>query len=130
MRGRLKIATSILYMNPRNPFGQQIVMSLQVTGRRSDVHPIGSLGNVREERFTLLEQPGKQTILERMIFATRDEIQDLRLEHISAGVDVLARGNFRLWLFQEAADATIVFCFDYAVGARVFNWSQDNGRDS
>src|SRR6267142_5416689 len=116
-------------MNPQDTIGQEVVMGLQVTRRRADVHPVCSLWNVRKEWLAFLQQSGKQAVLERMIFATRDQIEHLRLEHISAGIDVLTGGFIRLWLFQKAAHAAISFGFDDSIRAWVFNRSQYDSRE-
>src|ERR1700704_4733722 len=116
-------------MNSRNAIGQQVVMRLQVTRGGSDVHPIGSLRNVRKEGLALFEQTREKTVLERMIFAARNQIEDLRLEHIGAGIDVLARRNVRLWLLQKAPHSAVCFCFDDAVGTWVFDRSKHNRGD-
>jgi hypothetical protein len=64
-----------------------------------------------------------------MILAARDQVQYLRLKHVSTRVDVLTGGLIRLWLFQETAHAAIAFSFNHAVSAGVFDGSEHDGRD-
>src|SRR6185369_9095927 len=101
-------------------------MRLQVSGRRTDVDPVSALWYVREKSLAPFQQIRKQSVLEGMVLAFRNQVENLGLENVSAGVDVLATRLFGLRFLQKAQDAAVVFGFDDAVGAGVFNRRQNN----
>src|SRR5258706_11095990 len=101
-------------------------MSLEVALWGANVHPVSARRNVRKEKFALLKQLWEEAVLERMVFAAGNQIEHLRIQHIGAGVDVLAGGHVGFRLLQKAAHAAVSFGFDDAVGARVFDRSQND----
>ncbi len=51
-------------MNTRHAIRQQIKMRLEVARGRADVHPVGSLRDVREEQLTFFQQLRKEPVFE------------------------------------------------------------------
>src|SRR5438552_2449302 len=64
-------------MKTRDAICQHVVMRLQVSRRRADVQPVGSLRNMRKKCVAFFQQIGKQTVFERMIHAEIRSIPEL-----------------------------------------------------
>src|SRR5260370_33732653 len=124
MRRCVELAAPVLDMNSRNSIGEQVVMRLQIPGRRADVHPISPLREVSKECFTIFQQPRKQTIFKRMIFTSRNQIEHLPLEYVGTGVDVLASALVRLPFFQKPPYAPVIFRLNDSISTWVFDGRQ------
>src|SRR5258708_20628919 len=109
MRRCVELAAPVLDMNSRNSIGEQVVMRLQIPGRRADVHPISPLREVSKECFTIFQQPRKQTIFKRMLFTSRNQIEYLRLEHEGTGGAFLASLLVRIPFFKTPPYAPSIF---------------------
>src|SRR6266496_6665560 len=123
----VKVSPPILDVNARNPISKQVMMGLQVTARSADIHPISALRNMREERFAVFEKLREHTIFERMILAARNQIEYLRLEYISARVNVFASGFLGLRLFQKSPHSSVILRLHDAIGAGVINRRKHDG---
>src|SRR2546425_11161383 len=106
-------------MNTRHAIRQQIKMRLEIPVRCADIHPVGPLWNVREERLAVFEQLGEQTVLERIVLALRYEVEHPRLQHVSSGVNIVGRDLVRFGLLEETPDAPVGFSFYQAIRAWV-----------
>ena len=102
-------------------------MHLQVLRRRADVDPV-SVVDVGDEGFAALDQRREEAALDRPRRVFRNAIERVRLEHVDAGVDRVAGDFILARLFQEALDVALRVGLDQAVGARVLDRRQHDGR--
>src|SRR5207302_2732150 len=72
-----------------------------------DVGPI-AVGDIPEDRRTFLEHPWEGVFREVVRLAFRDQVEDLRLEHIDAGVDGIGENLTPARLFEEAIDPALL----------------------
>src|SRR5437588_10037975 len=115
-------------MKPRDAIRQKVVVSLQVSRRRANVHPVGSRRNMRKERLTLLKKFREQTILERIIFAFGNQVENLWFQNIGACINISTIRLARLGLFYETLDTAIFGSFDYPVHAGILDRDKKNRR--
>src|SRR5262249_16286164 len=107
---------------------QHVLMSLQVARWGANVEPIGAWGDVCIEGLAFLEQLWEQIVFERVIFALRNQIQNLWFEHISAGINVSAVGLAGLGFLDEAKHAAVFAGLDNTVHAGILDGSQEDRR--
>jgi hypothetical protein len=83
---------------------------------------------MRVELLFAAQEVGEEAVLERVILARRDVVEDARVEDVSPGVDGVDFDFLGLRLFEEAADAPVLFGLDEPVGGRVLDGREDDGR--
>jgi hypothetical protein len=118
-------------MKASDPIREHVMVRLQVSSGRPDIHPVSAWWNVREKRLTLFQQIGEQVVLERIVLAFRNQVEDLWLEHISAGIDIPAISFAGLRLLDKTLDAAVA-SVSHTVHAGIFDRNQkiDGGRVS
>src|SRR5262245_502486 len=105
----------------------QILVGLQVAGRRADVYPVAG-PSVGVKLLVGREQGGKELVLERELLPRRNVIEHARLQNIDAGVDRLAGDLFRLRLLDETPRTAVRAGLDQAVCAGVLDRDRRYGR--
>jgi hypothetical protein len=83
---------------------------------------------VRVELLAALEEVREEAVLERVALALRDEVEDVRLKDVGAGVDGVDANLLGLRLLPKGADASVPLGLDEAVGARVLDGREHDGR--
>ncbi len=76
-------------------------MGLQVRLERAHVLPV-AVGHIAEEVLTCGKGRGERLAREVDDFVLRDEVEDLRLEHVDARIDCVAEDLPPRRLFEEA----------------------------
>src|SRR5579885_3168255 len=128
VRGGVERAAAVFQLDAAHAPGEHVVVDLQVARGRADVDPVGVRGDVRVELLAALEKVREQPVLERVVLARRDVVENFRVENVCPGVDVAAVRLFRLRLFEEASDVPVLFSLDDAVARRIFHGREDDCR--
>ena len=100
-----------------------VAMDFQVLGRRADVDPVAVV-HVGDEGLAALDQRREVAPLDRPGGVLGDAVEGLRLEHVNAGVDRIARDFVLTRLLEETAHVLVLVGFDQPVGARVVHRRQ------
>ena len=124
--------------NPRLPLGagerrrrvaavHDVAVHLEVLRRRADVDPVAVV-DVGDERLAALDERREVAALDRPGGVLRDAIEGVRLEDVDAGVDGVAGDLVFARLLEEALHVAVGVGLDQAVGARVVDRRQHDGR--
>ena len=105
---------------------QEVAVGREVLGQAADVLPV-ALGDEAVERRAHLEELGKQVLAEVVLLVGRDVIEDLRLEHVDAGVDGVAEHLAPGGLLEEAFDAALLVDHHDAELERVLDALEGDG---
>src|SRR5258708_5648675 len=95
-----------------------VVMDVHVLARGPDVDRVAVV-DVRDERFTALDERRKEAPLDRPRGVLRDPVERVGLEDVDAGVNRVARDLVVSRLLEEPPDVAVAVCLDQAVGSRV-----------
>ena len=122
------MASSLFDMDSCDAVGEQVIMNLHIALRRAYVDPVSTWWNVCVERFLAFEKIRKQSIFERVVFTSRQEIKNLRFKDVRTRVDRLAGNLIRLRFLEKPSNATITLNFNQAVILRILYRSEDDSR--
>ena len=86
---------------------EDVAVDLHVGLDVPDVRP-RALGGVSVHRQSLAEEEREQVLREVEFLVTRDELEDLGLDHVDAGVDLVAEDLAPAGLLEEALDPPLV----------------------
>ena len=79
-------------------------MRLEIARGCANVHPVGSLRDVCEERFAILQQLRKEPVFEGMIYALRNKVEHFRFQDVGTGINVLASRFVGLGFLEKTPD--------------------------
>ncbi len=86
---------------------EDVLVRLQIGLERAHVLPV-AVGHISEQRLLGLERGGERVAREVDRAILGDEVEDLRLEHVDAGVDGVAEDLAPRRLLEEANDRAVL----------------------
>ena len=105
---------------------QDVPAGLQVALGRADVHPVAVKGVTVQP---MVHQARKHLALDRHHPSRGDQIQDLALQDVSPGRDLVGVDVVRIGLLDELDDLAARALSHEAVGARIVHPVQSQGGD-
>ena len=104
-----------------------VAVHLHVLVGGADIDPIPSI-DIGEEGFAALDERREEAALDRPGLFLRDAIEGIGLEDVDAGVDGVAGDFVGVGFFQEPADVAVGVGLHEAVGARILDRCEHDGR--